>query len=998
MSTNDLSPAPLHAGPLVALLATALACGKTVSPPAAPPATEAPPCILELAQPLVAGSHAPRQLTAQGHHCYRLDLSPGAYFRATVTQDEDFDLVWVLSTADGQQSLPFDAVADGIEPLLGYRPPAKADDEAHAAQPLLLDLHEIDAKDGEYELRVEIDPAPTSLLIKLALAARDFAEADREYGHTHEERWLTRMEDSVHQFAATGDPETEAALLYRLADLLQNSIPERLPELAERLIQLQDQYGTDRRRAGSRLMAAMDTDDPRALRWAHRGLEMAQSLHNKKLQALAYQRLGAILWVKAEPGTPEQYYEKASELFLTAGLPLNAAQLQVTLGRWKTFYSDHDGAHRALDQAEKLVQSSNSAAGGKTQYRVRLELLEARGDLAFALERWQEAGKLYAALLGMESSGREGDLHAAALDGLARIEAHLGEGELAELHFAQSIATWEELDQTELANAVRIQRAYERYKRKKLDEAEQDYRELCADGSKAGADLHPLTWASCRFGLGRIARDRVDSPLGQRNRAKGSRPRSSVGLLTLALGRMEEALHQIEEYRAKADRIDQRQHLAARRQHYYEEVIEVALLLDEQTGSTNHYLEYAFAVSERAHGRTLRDLLRARNNTPSREAPAATQWLTLQETKALAAEKRVLILQYDIGPHQSHLWAIGEGVAEVFTLPRRSELESSLSQYWKAIRDSHRPRKEKASRQAACEASDLLLSPIADLLHDQPLWIIAQTDLDAFPFAALPIPSSGNERSCESTLEDQPTLLVERHRIVRPPSVSSIGWLRSWASRRRPNAGKTLAVVAAPTYGDSSYYKSLSGAQEEADRVSALVPPAARLIFTAEDAKASAILDGRLNGYQYLDFATHAEVGNRQEYASLILSPDTAKGETGEGHLYAYQIARVELSADLVSLAGCATGQGEKLAGESLQGLPQAFFAAGVPRVLVSLWPIEDEPTAAFMVHFFRALLIDQASPAEALQTTQMHFLHHPDHPKWRAPGHWAAFALRGLP
>ena len=971
-------PKVARIGYWAALLATTLACGEAPPPSAAPPAIELPRCTLELAQPLAACSQIPHHLAAGDHHCYRIDLPPGGYLRATVTQGQSFDLVWILSSADGQESVPFDAVADGIEPLHFYRPPTKSDLAPHATEPILLDLHELDAWGGNYELSVQIDPTPSQLLINRALAARAFAEADREYANSHEERWLGHMQDSLDRLAATGDPETEAALLYRLADLLQNNIPEKIPNLAARLIRLQDEYGTDRRRAGSRLMAAMKIGDPRSLPWAQRALEIAQSLDNRKLQAIAHQRLGALLWARGEPGTPEQHYEESSKLFQASGLPLNAAQTLITLGRWKTLYSDHDGAHRALDRAEKLIQSLALPTEDKTRHRVRNELLEARGNLAFVQKQWQAARNLFADLLRVVSSSHEGDLRASALDGLARAEAHLGASRAAERHFGQSIASWMQLEKPERANAVRVQRAYERYKRKQPERALRDYRELCPDGSEPRADLHPLTWASCRFGLGRIARDRAD--------------------LAIALRRMEEALHQIEEYRGKADRIDQRQHLAAIRQHYYEEVIEVALRLSEPPTPNHHDLEYSFAVSERAHGRTLRDRLDAKNDASTASVSKPLGWLTLRQAQELAAEEGALILQYNMGPHQSHLWAIsGEGT-KIYALPGRSKLEALLTQFWKTIRDSHRPRKMRASQQAACNAAELLLRPVAHLLHGQPLWIIAQSDLDAFPFAALPIPSDGVANSCKLATPSEPTLLVERHLIVRPPSVSSLVWLHDWSNQRQASASKRLAVVAAPHYGGNSSYKPLAGAQEEAERLSALVPPEARLIITDEEAKASTVLTGVLAGYQYIDFATHAEVGNRQEYASLILSPDPAQGEAEESHLYAYQLARLKLSADLVSLAGCATGLGEKLRGESLQGLPQAFFATGVPRVLVSLWSVKDEPTAFLMERFFQALLTDHLSPAEALQAAQLALLHHPDRAKWHAPAHWAAFALRGLP
>lgn len=88
-------------------------------------------------------------------------------------------------------------------------------------------------------------------------------------------------------------------------------------------------------------------------------------------------------------------------------------------------------------------------------------------------------------------------------------------------------------------------------------------------------------------------------------------------------------------------------------------------------------------------------------------------------------------------------------------------------------------------------------------------------------------------------------------------------------------------------------------------------------------------------------------------------------------------------------LSACDTGRG-RITGDGVVGLARAFLAAGADTVIVSLWQVPDEPTAALMVAFYEQLA-QTANKAIALQNamqlTQNQF---PD------PRNWSAFVLVG--
>jgi len=56
----------------------------------------------------------------------------------------------------------------------------------------------------------------------------------------------------------------------------------------------------------------------------------------------------------------------------------------------------------------------------------------------------------------------------------------------------------------------------------------------------------------------------------------------------------------------------------------------------------------------------------------------------------------------------------------------------------------------------------------------------------------------------------------------------------------------------------------------------------------------------------------------------------------------------------LVVLSACQTDVGALSAGDELVGMTRAFFFAGTPTVVSSLWSVEDASTEALMTEFYR--------------------------------------------
>jgi CHAT domain-containing protein len=83
------------------------------------------------------------------------------------------------------------------------------------------------------------------------------------------------------------------------------------------------------------------------------------------------------------------------------------------------------------------------------------------------------------------------------------------------------------------------------------------------------------------------------------------------------------------------------------------------------------------------------------------------------------------------------------------------------------------------------------------------------------------------------------------------------------------------------------------------------------------------------------------------------------------GFLTAGEILELKLNAELVVLSACVTGLG-KLTGDGVIGLSRCLMAAGVPRLIVSLWPVSDLSTAFLMINFYENLKnLSQLKPGD---------------------------------
>ena len=141
-----------------------------------------------------------------------------------------------------------------------------------------------------------------------------------------------------------------------------------------------------------------------------------------------------------------------------------------------------------------------------------------------------------------------------------------------------------------------------------------------------------------------------------------------------------------------------------------------------------------------------------------------------------------------------------------------------------------------------------------------------------------------------------------------------------------------------------------------------------------------------------IHLATHGLLGSDDDYVRSYLSAIALAPSEGEdGFLTVRETMRLKLNAELAVLSACDTGRG-KASGDGVVGLSRGYISAGVPSIVVSLWPVSDRATKELMSSFYTEML-GGADKASALRSAMLE-----TRKKFPAANAWAPFMIYGYP
>jgi CHAT domain-containing protein/tetratricopeptide (TPR) repeat protein len=409
-----------------------------------------------------------------------------------------------------------------------------------------------------------------------------------------------------------------------------------------------------------------------------------------------------------------------------------------------------------------------------------------------------------------------------------------------------------------------------------------------------------------------------------------------------------------------------------------------------------------------------------RGSHPVPTAPFPTE--TLDQTLRDLFDPQTVILEFLLGEEHSFAWRVEQDRVSSYVLPGRKTI-SEMVERWRSLVEArksipgetdaaHKRRIDLSDRELPGEARRLactILGPL-DGLEGGRLIVISDGVLDSLPFAALPLDGC-------SRVGGPP--LITKYEVVNLPSILALDGLRRREKHlAEPAAG--VAVVADPVFsGDDPRVKirtnrmdslaapsalglalrdvgwnrlpRLPATRREANAIAARTPALVALDFNAN---LKTVLSARLSRYRVLHLATHGLLdANHPELSGLVFSLVDENGHAIHGYLQAQEIYELNLHAELVVLSACSSGLGRQISGEGTVGLARAFMHAGSPRVISTLWSIEDDSTSELMSQFYDLVLNKKLSPAAALREAQLRLA---KDKQWSSPFFWAGFVLTG--
>ena len=433
-------------------------------------------------------------------------------------------------------------------------------------------------------------------------------------------------------------------------------------------------------------------------------------------------------------------------------------------------------------------------------------------------------------------------------------------------------------------------------------------------------------------------------------------------------------------------------------------------------GKTSQALE----VSEQGRARALAELIK-RRHIPKKHIPEKLESLRLAEILEIAKNQNITIVEYAVTLESIFIWVIkphGKIAFEKVNIYLPSailtpaavanqsntspvNISNVISNTRGVLLAPNNPTVTKKMNnfneieQGLRTLYSLLIDPISSHLPKHPeerVIFIPQGDLFQVPFPAL------KDRDGH--------YLIEKHTIQTAPSIQLLKLAHNLRNAQKtatePQSSFKPLVVGNPTMptlstsfeSNNKPLANLPGAEQEALEIAKILNVSALIGVAATESK----VKDRLKTASLAHFATHGlldygdpeESGVRDMPGAIALAPDLEiSTPDGDGLLTSSEIMEQSLSAEMVVLSACNTGNG-KITADGVIGFSRALIAAGVPSVIVSLWAVPDAPTTDLMIAFYESLK-KTGNKAQALRQAMLKTMENHQNPV-----DWAAFTLIG--
>lgn len=738
-----------------------------------------------------------------------------------------------------------------------------------------------------------------------------------------------------------------------------------------------------------RLFAAGDF--AAALEKLQQAIELFETVSARDSLPGAYTSMGRLLRAHGRPADAIPFFVKALDISREMGDKRSALQSTNAIAVAYNYMDDPAAARSYFEQALALAEQTGSP-----------RLIDfARGGLAgnlCVLGEYQRAAELLEAILQRNADPNRSVRYrqlAIAYRGLGRFGESLAQAELAMQSTPADSAT-------DLADAL-LERSQAHRAMGQAPEALADAGEVIRLLEQMRGKLIPADFLKQGFGERHQAAYSLTIDLHQRN----GHAEKALEIAELARARAFLDLLATREVRLKAKDDEQ-----------------LAALRADGENSSAGKGKAAGSVPVNSTGFVFRGhsaetvalVERLQKSNPELASFVSAQPETIAGLTASTARLRTTLLSYWVAPDAVYIWVLSPAGK---VRSRRVEVKSSrLAELIRktALFETDAPASVGPPKNTASirtrgagtivlnsaphnpwrDLHKLLIQPVQAYLPAPParrLTIVPHGPLLNLSFAALQ-----NEKG-RYLLEDYAVHYVPAGALLRATAMKA----------HAPNPDRDYLIVADPELppgrkGEPELPR-LPGAREEARAIQRLLP-AQRITLLVGAQASEPDVTRAISHRSVVHLATHGIVRDEQPLDSyLALGSGTG---TDDGKLTVQEIYALDLDAELIVLSACRTGRG-RATGEGIAALARAFFYAGTPSLIVTLWDVADEPSNRLLPEFYQNWLGGK-DKALSLRAAQLRLLRElrsgkvhvktpvgaltlPEHPVF-----WAGFALLGEP
>jgi CHAT domain-containing protein/Flp pilus assembly protein TadD len=341
--------------------------------------------------------------------------------------------------------------------------------------------------------------------------------------------------------------------------------------------------------------------------------------------------------------------------------------------------------------------------------------------------------------------------------------------------------------------------------------------------------------------------------------------------------------------------------------------------------------------------------------------------------RSIAARLQATVLVYSLRPKTSYLWVITAMREQFYPLSGRETIAPLIEAHTRAILAS-----KDVLHQPAAPGQRLyseLVKPAEGLIKKGGRVIIVADDaLNSLNFETLQTPGDNSH----FWIED-----------VTITNAKSLQLLSASESTKTQYADGRILLMGDPVYRKDEYAE-LPNASVEVTKVASHFSADHRTVFAGSQASPEAYQLSRADQFSYIHFVAHATANMTSPLDSaVVLSSD--HDDPTVYKLYARDILKQNLHADLVTVSGCYGSGSRNYSGEGLVGLAWAFLRAGSHHVIGAMWEVSDVSTPLLMDHLYDELAKGR-QPDVALRSAKLSLIHSDG--VFRKPLYWAPFQL----